>query len=234
MTHMLKYIFLFFPFCSFGQLSDDSLRQVVKNYYKKDIVEPYIKLTEPDFVENIQERCTGCFNSFKIFIVDFHFNEGYSVADGINSYPKMYLVNSFTGIKEDIQGSKNFNITINSSRIGLSNLEKCYIYLFATLEKINIVTPPTTYDSTIVRNSLFLFLSDTTYFFKFYNAIPWYNIREIENKKYIRKSRKSSIYMYAGEYEQYIEKVYRYRFSFKKEKLKKITRKVVKIKDFLK
>ncbi len=221
----------------YGQLSEDSLKNICKTNYKLDVTntgQKYLQtqMERGNLIEKTEEIFKDYFKSIKIFIVDYELIKQEFEPHGHFFYPYIYIVNSFTGEQVSFRSYDLFNDLINSARTKVTNLDRCYLYLLNTYEREGLgLTDPNSYKSTINSNSIFLLAAKSRQIFKSNYGQAWRayygdekmrqvraNIREL-----ISGSNRDNIYVSITKLAEACDTVYCYSFKFEKDNLKEVS-----------
>lgn len=159
----LPLLILLLPAClGYCQLPADSLKGICIQRYKNDILDggnTYLKreIKNGNLTGDVKEAFKGYFDSIKVLLINHkEVKPQWIIDDDPNVYPRLYAFNQYTWLQADTKNYAAFNTLTNSAHKKITNLDKCYLYLFLNGAEPYSIIYTDAYRHRISSNSVFL------------------------------------------------------------------------------
>jgi len=161
-------IYSFIPLSALGQISDDSLINLIKESYMHEVQKPENAIfldqirnntndsTKDNFGVDIEELFRGYFSNIKLFKANYKLLHRKWIVDDFPGYFRFYVYDCNSGFPVQIKDRSEFNSFISASKFKISNLDQCYLYLLMVSKEIRGINSPVEYKKNISTNSVFL------------------------------------------------------------------------------
>jgi hypothetical protein len=208
---LLLYI-LFSSLRSFSQYSEDLL----KNMHLQVDNDPsfvWIKSRHPNFVGymTMNELFKDYFDSFRVFVLDYKYLRAGS--PHYTSQAKLYAFDRKTSKLMCFEQEQSFINNINQAKIKISNLDKCYLYLYLNhLVTTHNIIAPKSFKEELSNGSVFVSSGASGLFISWY---PSWNLPfDDEVKSDIASSSNSKIIIYVDDPKDFNKAPWQYSFFF--------------------
>lgn len=145
-----------------AQLSEDSLQSICLKTYQED--RKLLYLDDNTHKKSIRHLFRNCFSQFDIFLCDECVLSSQTGACYCclphTTFFRIYAIDKFSGKLVKFPEYGSFNTFINSASRTISNLDKCYLYLFLNQLETHGVESPQCFSEKIHINSSFDTLTD--------------------------------------------------------------------------
>ncbi|MDR3679559.1 MAG: hypothetical protein P4L41_06315 [Flavipsychrobacter sp.] len=229
-------ILLLFTQVTYAQLSEDSLKKICVNDYARILDRQHAKSqNEIRFgahTDTVRELFSGYFKDIRVMLlqcnakslIDWKGNE-IEVSDVPMSYSKLYFLDARTGQPIDAKRYKSFNEIVNTANKKITNLDKCYLYLFF----YNI--EPERYGLTSLHmyknglNDKSIFLAEEEFVFNHFSPVggptppTGYYDDEFDA---VAESNNNQVYIFVNKSVGLRDTAYFYQFDFNKKGLKDV------------
>lgn len=215
MRKLLLFCLLFYAQIAKAQIYDDSLKHICRTLFEKQ--EGGRKVRGSSCRMSIDEIFSGYFLPARVYKAscDYSYTDDGMINMHGSHTNQLYVLNAITGGQVPMNDAQQFNVTFATQK-QLSNLDRCYLYLFLVVKIKGTLTMQDMYRNALKKNSIYV--RDRLPYDTGVTVGSTYRASEVDllNKfrgqidADITRSTRDNIYMYHFSEEGY----YRYHFFF--------------------